>query len=146
MRGKTIFFINYLPSEDKTTKKIQKDNNIITMLNIYFVRFNFTNIPDYNLFRRDRTGRRGGGVAVYVRCSLNSDICDYQIADVRIELLWIEVTFDSRIYIIGALYHPPKPLYKDAELLFEIENSVAKVTANYSNATVMLCWRLQSLI
>ena len=101
-------------------------------------RLNFTNIPDYNLFRRDRTSRRGGGVAVYVRSSLNSKICDYQIADVRIELLWIEVTFDNRTYIIGALYHPPKPLYKDAELLFEIENSLAKFTANYSNATIML--------
>jgi len=27
MRRKTFFFINYLPSEDKTTKKIQKIKN-----------------------------------------------------------------------------------------------------------------------
>ena len=31
-------------------------------------------IPDYTLLRRDRLGRRGGGVAVYIRTSFNAQI------------------------------------------------------------------------
>jgi len=100
--------------------------------------FDFTNIPGYNLFRRDRTRRRGGGVGIYVRSDLKSKLCEHQVADIRIELLWIEIIFNNHMYIVGALYHPPKALYKQAELLSEIESSIDIFTANFSEATVVL--------
>jgi len=67
-----------------------------------------------SLFRRDRFGRRGGGVAVYtstVDCrrtpgqDLHGDSSDFQ-------LLWVHVQTERRDIMIGALYHPPKPLYR----------------------------------
>jgi len=42
------------------------------------------------------------------------------------------------MYVVGALYHPPKPLYKQAELLNEIERSIDIFSADFSEATIVL--------
>jgi len=47
--------------------------------------------PDYTLLRRDRIGRRGGGVAVYVRTSFNAKIWEYSGDNRVFEVLWITV-------------------------------------------------------
>jgi len=42
----------------------------------------------YKLFRRDRQGRRGGGVALYVR---EGFVCLELDDDDRVEYLWIKI-------------------------------------------------------
>jgi len=39
----------------------------------------FTSLAGYTLFRRDREGRKGGGVAIYVRHSLCSKLFPHQV-------------------------------------------------------------------
>jgi len=80
---------------------------------------NILSVPGYTLYRRDRSirnksGRRmkGGGVAMYVRSTLQSTVWKYSRDDPAYELMWVQ----SGSMIIGVLYNPPKPQY-DLELL-----------------------------
>ena len=62
-------------------------------------------IPDYTVFRRDRSGRRGGGVAVYVHSSLNAIASIWTASEPNhsFELLWVRVEsiFIGALYFIG---------------------------------------------
>lgn len=78
------------------------------------------NISEYSLHRRDRHRRRGGGVAVYASCTLQSTVWTYTGDDPQYELLWVRV---AGTYI-GALYHPPRPQYRTESLLDYIEACV----------------------
>ena len=57
---------------------------------------------------------KGGGVAVYVRSTLQSTVWKYSCDDPTYELLWVQ----TGSMIVGALYNPPKPQY-DPELLVQ---------------------------
>jgi len=61
-------------------------------------------VPGYVLLRRDRIGRRGGGVALYIRASTSHSLWTFASDDPQFELLWARIgdTF------VGVLYHPPR--------------------------------------
>ena len=98
-------------------------------------------IDDYTIFRRDRVGRRGGGVAMYVRTSIQCDVWASQVDNCTYELLWVRVngTF------IGALYHPPAPSYNRDDLLDHIETCVGEITRDHPVATIVLAGDLNQL-
>lgn len=95
-------------------------------------------IDGYALFRRDRIGRRGGGVAVYVNSSLSADVWTCPGDSTQFELLWVRVQALNHSIFVGALYHPPKPLYQPAALLDYIEAGVDAVTTACPSATIVL--------
>lgn len=65
---------------------------------------NIVSISDYTLYRRDRVGRRGGGVAVYVSAELQSSRWTPTItADRDLEIDWVRI--GDRAFV-AALYHP----------------------------------------
>ena len=74
-------------------------------------------IDGYSFFRRDRAGRKGGGVAVYVRSHLSAEVWTCTGDTSTFELLWVRVQIDGHEVFVGALYHPPKPIYHPAALL-----------------------------
>ena len=66
------------------------------------------NLEGYKLIRKDRIGKRGGGVALYVKDNLNV----YEIPDMDrsrpSEDLWIRLTGDDEKGLnIGVCYRPP---------------------------------------
>ena len=91
-------------------------------------------VPGYALSRRDRLGRRGGGVAVYVRSTLHSIPWKYSADDRSYELLWIQVgnTF------FGALYHPPRSQYTSDSLVNYIEACVDELIRDFPAASIVL--------
>ena len=95
-------------------------------------------IQDYTLFRRDRSGRRGGGVAVYVSNRLSADVWSCPSDSAQFELLWTRVLSHGRYMFVGGIYYPPKPLYRMPALLDCIEASVDALTVEYPNATIVL--------
>ena len=95
-------------------------------------------IPGYNIFRRDRPKRRGGGVAIYARTNINAKPCALTPLDPRIELLWVQLFFNNKSIVIGVLYHPPKPLYSASELIQEIERSIELIVNSSMNTMVIL--------
>ena len=56
----------------------------------------------------------------------------------QFELLWIRVQTQSRTMFVGALYHPPNPLYQSTALLDHIEAGVDALATAYPAATVVL--------
>jgi len=51
----------------------------------------FAAIGGYSLFRRDRAGRKGGGVAVYVNSQLSATVWTSTSDSPLFELLWVRV-------------------------------------------------------
>ena len=81
------------------------------------VNSDYITIDGYILYRRDR----GGGIALYVNdrylskalLTTNSD----KGASVGHELMWLEITKKGQTFIVGLLYHPPKPIYDSNEFV-----------------------------
>ena len=109
-------------------------------------------MPGYTLFRRDRHQikdngkmRRGGGVAIYVSTRYTATVFVPSLedhSDRTLELLWIRVEKQSRIYLIGGIYHPPKPTYHDSVMFQCIEHSLDEMPLG---ATVCLCGDFNNL-
>ena len=78
-------------------------------------------INGYRLYRRDRLGRRAGGVAVLVAEALRASEQEVTGYTRTLELLWVKVTLPGRTVFVGALYHPPRPVYDTEILLTRLE-------------------------
>jgi len=89
-------------------------------------------IPGYNVFRRDRVGRQGGGVAI--RSLLHSAVWTPAYRDSMFELQRSKI---GNMFI-GALYYPPKPLYKAELLLDHIEATVEEINRNFHESRIVL--------
>ena len=61
-------------------------------------------IDNYNIVRHDRN-RHGGGVLIYVDCSLSHSLVFSGSPD--LELIIISVNFPLSKIVIGLFYHPP---------------------------------------
>ena len=90
-------------------------------------------IDGYTLFHRDREGRRGGGIALYVRNNLNSYINTTIKTDRNTESLWIDVITGGKKFVVGLVYRPPDlDGEASAPLLQEIEKA-----SRYNNVCIM---------
>ena len=105
----------------------------------------FAAIDGYSLFRRDRAGRKGGGVAVDFNSHLSAMVWTSTSDSPLFELLWVRVCTVARDVIVGALYHPPRPLYQTAELLNHIEVCVDAVTSVFPAALIVLAGDFNTL-
>ena len=65
-------------------------------------------IPGFYLFRRDRPGKAGGGVCVYVHHSLQPQVLP-NISHPDIEMLWLRIVGRDKSSALhfGCLYRPP---------------------------------------
>ena len=59
---------------------------------------------DYQIFKRDRQGRKGGGVALYVKKEF--ECMEINDGDDRVESLWVRIKAKTDI-IMGVCYRPP---------------------------------------
>ena len=66
-------------------------------------------IEDYRLFRRDRQGRRGGGIAPYVRKWIDCEELCLRNSHDQVESLWVKIKDRSRKghLVVGVCYRPP---------------------------------------
>ena len=70
----------------------------------------FLNIPDYHAVKRNRVGKRGGGVCILIHKSLN-----YQEVDTintlkfkHIEHICVEIKLQGKNLSVSSLYRPPQ--------------------------------------
>ncbi|KAK4821278.1 hypothetical protein QYF61_017642 [Mycteria americana] len=98
----------------------------------------------YKLFRRDRRGRRGGGVALYVRESLDS--LELDDGDDRVECLWVRIRgkANKADIVVGVCYRPPNQDEETDELFYkqlgEASRSLALVLVGDFNLPDV-CWK-----
>ncbi|KAK4805868.1 hypothetical protein QYF61_025735 [Mycteria americana] len=73
----------------------------------------------YKLFRRDKRGRRGGGVALYVRECLDS--LELNDGDERVECLWVRIRGKAKAadIVVGVCYRPPSQDEETDELFYK---------------------------
>lgn len=70
------------------------------------------NIDGFSLHRRDRTGRKGGGVAIFTPITYSATLIKTPShALSNFEILWVKFTVLSNQYFLCGIYHPPKPVY-----------------------------------
>ncbi|KAJ7422536.1 mitochondrial fission process protein 1 [Pitangus sulphuratus] len=86
-------------------------------------------LDGYKCFRRDRQGRRGGGVAQYVRQSLGS--LKLEVSDDKVECLWVRIRgkANKADILVGVSYRPPNQEDEDDELFYEQLEDVSKSPA-----------------
>ena len=101
-------------------------------------------ISGYNIIRKDRTHKLHGGVALYVKDSIQFSILrDYEFPDPEgPEVLWAKITPNRlpRGYsclIIGTVYHPPPPA-KDEPLLDYMMDSLSRIESDIPGAGIIL--------
>ncbi|KAK4823940.1 hypothetical protein QYF61_008326 [Mycteria americana] len=98
----------------------------------------------YKLFRRDRRGRRGGGVALYVRECLDS--LELDDGDDRVEGLWVRIRgkANKADIVVGVCYRPPNQDEETDELFYkqlgEASRSLALVLVGDFNLPDV-CWK-----
>src|SRR6218665_1169026 len=105
----------------------------------------FLSIPGYQLLRRDRVGRIGGGVAIYAAAGYNTTICQVSNDNHTFEFLWVKAVNEKGVAIIGALYHPPKPIYPVVDLYDYIERTLDEILSTNVGAEVSLCGDFNAL-
>jgi len=76
---------------------------------------------------------------VYVRCHLKSKEWIFVRNNDTIELLWIHIYGGTKTTFIGALYHPPKPIFATADLLTYMEEATNHISSAYPGALIVLC-------
>ncbi|KAK4822673.1 hypothetical protein QYF61_019040 [Mycteria americana] len=98
----------------------------------------------YKLFRRDRRGRRGGGVALYIRECLDS--LELDDGDDRVECLWVRIRgkANKADIVVGVCYRPPNQDEETDELFYkqlgEASRSLALVLVGEFNL-LDVCWK-----
>ena len=60
-------------------------------------------IDGYTFYHKDREGRKGGGVALYVRNTLNSSVNTTIKTDGNTESLWIDVIVGGKRFLVGII-------------------------------------------
>ena len=133
--------------EQLTTELIGYDIDIAVISESHLKKHanNCVEIDGYSLFRRDRTGRKAGGVAIYARQSLAATEWPISKLDPNFEMLWIKVEQNSGVTFVCALYHPPSPIYNTANLLVLIESTVLRIHQDYPDSHIILAGDLNTL-
>ena len=67
----------------------------------------FLNVDGYNIYRKDRSGKVGGGIIVYILAKWNARR-RYDIESNSTETIWLEISFiKSKPLLLGIVYRPP---------------------------------------
>ena len=95
--------------------------------------------------RRDREGRRGGGVAAYIHKDISTDVLTFIGDKPEYELLWLQLKGTFRTITLGIIYHPPKPIYDTQVFLNYIENCVSLIELKYNDSIILLAGDMNTL-
>ena len=90
--------------------------------------------PDYNIFRSDRN-RHGGGIATFVRNSLQITGLEYFCSCLHFESLWLNVKSPSIPHnlVFGCCYRPPSAPTSSLTVTF---NFLEVLLSNYKNVII----------
>ena len=87
----------------------------------------------YNVYHKDRIGKVGGRVVIYVKNMLTSYVSTGVKSDVNNEFIWLELINEREKLIIGNIYRPPNLSREPSMLLFQENNAAAK----YKNVCII---------
>eukprot|EP00117_Sycon_ciliatum_P000897 scpid36489/ scgid4330/ len=92
------------------------------------------NIPHFSVFRKDREGRQGGGVAFYCHTSLQ--VRRRRDLECELEMLWLEILAPGRHgTLLGCCYRPPN---SSAAYWTTLDQNVEQAVQGCQQSTVVL--------
>lgn len=81
-------------------------------------------IDGYSFFLYQRSGKVGGGVALYVRSNMQSVLMSDFKTNQDVESVWVDIFLNDKSYRVGAFYRPPNQSQElDVEMVKEIETA-----------------------
>ena len=100
-----------------------KEPDLICITETWFDSDKMFNINNYQCFETHRSTRKGGGVAIYVKSSINAydfvEQSNKTLSSTACEQTWCQLTINKQHILIGCLYRPPTILSTD-----EIDNAI----------------------
>ena len=86
-------------------------------------------VDEYRLFRRDRGGGKGGGVALYIKDCF--DVEELGVANDKVECLWVRIRGKACMedILLGVCYRPPNQDEEVDEVFYEQLAEVARSPA-----------------
>ena len=103
-------------------------------------------IEGYNLYRLDRRDRKGGGIICYYRNEYTTEEwLPIQPRKEHHELIWIKNTMKNSEIYICAVYHPPKPIYKEDSLLKVLESNILQIRTESPQAEILIAGDINGL-
>lgn len=89
-------------------------------------------LPNFNVFRNDRKGARGGGVLIATSRSLSCSVVDITS---DIEILWLRIRSTPLTLLLGVCYRPPQ---SSPDFPEKLNNILNYLTVKQPNAHVLL--------
>ena len=81
--------------------------HIILITETWWKPTSIVNLPNYNVHRKDRLNKGGGGVAIYTHNSLN--VCEIElISNTTSEQIWVQLLTANEKILFGCMYRPPE--------------------------------------
>ena len=87
---------------------------------------NSNTIQGYNIFHKDRVGRKGGGVVLYARDTLQCFINKSVKTNNNTESIWIDIKEGRENFLVGLIYRPPNSTNDNTSLLVQEINRACK--------------------
>ncbi len=101
-------------------------------------------LPGYEIFQKNRTNKKGGGVICYVKSMLATIKTDKQDAE-NYDSVYVEITHNNKKLILATMYRPPKlqaaddtAPYNEIQSLIQGKNAIIIGDFNCANVD----WRL----
>ena len=63
-------------------------------------------VEGFNFIHQDRINRRGGGVGLYIKNSIQFNVVNFGCLDF-VEYMWVKLLINSKNILLGILYRPP---------------------------------------
>ena len=92
------------------------------------------NIDGYKIFRQDRTHKRGGGVALYVKNTYKTKVLKTPMDILVPENIWVEIEIDKRKIVVGVLYKAPNIPYT---IFSQCIEAFIKIYSNYDHVVLL---------
>ena len=102
-------------------------------------------LQNFNLFRLDRKGRRGGGVSIYVNCDVSATVIEPSPYVCDVEVLWLKCTMQKCVFCIACCYHPPRPRYDPSLLADKLTADLSFIIHNYTVDFILIAGNFNTL-
>ncbi len=96
-------------------------------------------LPGYEIFQKNRTNKKGGGVICYVKSTLACIKIDKQDAE-KYDSVYVEITHINKKLILATVYRPPKlqavndtALYNEIQSFIQGKNAIVIGDFNCAN-------------
>ena len=109
----------------------------------------YVSIPNYEVFLRSRTNKRGGGVAIYFKETLTPRTVEHIDIPDDLEIMWIQIQPTKlprsvSFIIVAVLYYPPNCAKAD-KLIEHIHHVIDTMSSRHSNVGYIVMGDLNEL-